>query len=325
MQLRKLGRDGPEISVVGVGAWAIGGPWKFGWGSQDDQESIAALHHAFDSGITWVDTAAAYGLGHSEEVVGQVLRETTRSVLVFTKCGQNWYGRDDGVPQKDLRPSSIRFELEQSLKRLGVEAVDLYQFHWPDDATGTAVEDSWGTMAELADEGKARFIGVSNFDVELLERCERIRHVDSLQPPISLIDRTARRELLPWCEANGTGVLAYSPMQSGLLSGSFDRDRLASMDEGDWRKGDPDFNEPALTANLELAARLEPIAERHGVPVAAVAVAWVTAQPGVTAAIVGARRPSQLNGWLPAGDLVLSGEDLDEIDRIISETGAGRD
>jgi len=325
MQLRKLGREGPEISVVGVGAWAIGGPWKFGWGSQDDQESIAALHHAFDSGITWVDTAAAYGLGHSEEIVGQVLRETTRSVLVSTKCGLNWYGRDDGVPQKDLRPSSIRFELEQSLKRLGVEAVDLYQFHWPDDATGTAVEDSWGTMAELADEGKARFIGVSNFDVELLERCERIRHVDSLQPPISLIDRTARRELLPWCEANGTGVLAYSPMQSGLLSGSFDRDRLASMDEGDWRKGDPDFNEPALTANLELAARLEPIAERHGVPVAAVAVAWVTAQPGVTAAIVGARRPSQLNGWLPAGDLVLSGEDLDEIDRIISETGAGRD
>ena len=325
MQLRKLGREGPEISVVGVGAWAIGGPWKFGWGSQDDQESIAALHHAFDSGITWVDTAAAYGLGHSEEVVGQVLRETTRSVLVFTKCGLNWYGRDDGVPQKDLRPSSIRFELEQSLKRLGVDAVDLYQFHWPDDATGTAVEDSWGTMAELADEGKARFIGVSNFDVELLERCERIRHVDSLQPPISLIDRTARRELLPWCEANGTGVLAYSPMQSGLLSGSFDRDRLASMDEGDWRKGDPDFNEPALTANLELAARLEPIAERHGVPVAAVAVAWVTAQPGVTAAIVGARRPSQLNGWLPAGDLVLSGEDLDEIDRAIGETGAGRD
>jgi aryl-alcohol dehydrogenase-like predicted oxidoreductase len=325
MQVRKLGARGPELTVVGVGAWAMGGPWQFGWGSQDDQESIAALHHAFDSGINWVDTAAVYGLGHSEEVVGQVLREVTRDVMVFTKCGQSWYGRDDGTTVSDLRPDSIRFELDQSLKRLGVEQIDLYQFHRPDNATGTAVEDSWGTMAELADQGKVRFIGVSNFDVELLERCERIRHVDSLQPPLSLINRAARARLLPWCQANGTGVICYSPMQAGLLTGSFDRNRLEALDAGDWRRHSPDFQEPGLSANLDLAARLEPIAARHRVPVAAVAVAWVNAQPGVTAAITGARRPSQVDGWLPAGSLVLTEADLAEIDRAIAETGAGRD
>jgi aryl-alcohol dehydrogenase-like predicted oxidoreductase len=325
MQVRKLGARGPELTVVGFGAWAVGGPWQFGWGSQDDQESIAALHHAFDAGINWVDTAAAYGLGHSEEIVGQVLRETTREVMAFTKCGQSWYGRDDGRTVSDLRPESIRFELEQSLKRLGVERIDLYQFHRPDDATGTPVEDSWGTMAELVDEGKVRWIGVSNFDVELLERCQRIRHVDSLQPPFSLVNRAARARLLPWCQANGTGVICYSPMQAGLLTGSFDRERLAALDPGDWRRRSPDFQEPALSANLALAERLGPIAQRHGVTVAAVAVAWVTAQPGVTAAIVGARRPSQVDGWLPAGSLVLTAEDLAEIDTAIAETGAGRD
>jgi len=325
MQVRKLGARGPELTVVGFGAWAVGGPWLFGWGSQDDQESIAALHHAFDAGINWVDTAAVYGLGHSEEIVGQVLRETTRDVMVFTKCGQSWYGRDDGRTVSDLRPESIRFELEQSLKRLGVERIDLYQFHRPDDATGTPVEDSWGTMAELVDEGKVRWIGVSNFDVDLLDRCQRIRHVDSLQPPFSLVNRAARARLLPWCQANGTGVICYSPMQAGLLTGSFDRERLAALDPGDWRRRSPDFQEPALSANLALAERLGPIAQRHGVTVAAAAVAWVTAQPGVTAAIVGARRPSQVDGWLPAGSLVLTAEDLAEIDAAIAETGAGRD
>jgi aryl-alcohol dehydrogenase-like predicted oxidoreductase len=323
MQFRRLGRDGPEVSVVGVGAWAIGGPWQFGWGPQDDDESIAALHRAFDSGINWVDTAAVYGLGHSEEVVGQVVRELGNGALVFTKCGRPWYGRENHEPTYDLRPETIRFELEQSLKRLGTDHVDLYQFHWPDSQTGTPVEDSWATMADLAAEGKVRWVGVSNFDVELLERCERIRHVDSLQPPYSLIDRRAAADLIPWCAGNGTGVICYSPLQSGLLTGGYDPDRVRGLPTDDWRREDENFRSPALEANLELARRLEPVAERHGVPVAAVAVAWVLATPGVTGAIVGARRPTQVDGWLPAGNLQLTEADLDEIDRVLRDSGAG--
>jgi aryl-alcohol dehydrogenase-like predicted oxidoreductase len=321
MQFRRLGRDGPELSVVGVGAWAIGGPWRFGWGPQDDDESIAALHKAFDAGVTWVDTAAVYGLGHSEEVVGQVLRERAGGELVLTKCGRPWYGRANNEPTYDLRPETIRFELEQSLKRLGTDHVDLYQFHWPDTVTGTPVEESWGTMAELVTEGKVRWAGVCNFDVGLLERCQRIRHVDSLQPPYSLLDRAAADELIPWCAANGTGVIGYSPLGSGLLSGGFDAQRARELPEGDWRRGSPEFQEPALSRNLALAGRLEPVAERHGVPVAAVAVAWVLATAGVTGAIVGARRPSQVDGWLPAGSLQLSGADLAELRAAVEDTG----
>jgi aryl-alcohol dehydrogenase-like predicted oxidoreductase len=323
MQFRNLGSQGPELSVVGVGAWAIGGPWQFGWGPQDDDESIAALHRAFDAGVNWVDTAAVYGLGHSEEIVGQVLRELGSEVLVATKCGRNWYGKPDGRIESDLRPESIRFELEQSLKRLGTDHVDLYQFHRPDRVTGTPIEESWGTMAELVDEGKVTWAGVSNFGVDLLERCEPIRHVDSLQPPFSLIDRTAAQDLLPWCAAHGTGVICYSPMQSGLLTGAFDAERVRGLPADDWRRRDPDFNEPRLSANLALAERLRPVAERHGVSVAAVAVAWVVAQPGVTAAIVGTRRPSQVEGWLPAGSLTLTSRDLEEITAAVRETGAG--
>jgi aryl-alcohol dehydrogenase-like predicted oxidoreductase len=313
MQFRRLGSDGPEISVVGVGAWAIGGPWQFGWGPQDDDESIAALHKAFESGVNWVDTAAVYGLGHSEEVVGQVVREHGGEVLVFTKCGRPWYGREHNEPTYDLKPETIRFELEQSLKRLGADHVDLYQFHWPDTETGTPVEDSWATMAALVEEGKVRWAGVSNFDLDLLERCERVRHVDSLQPPYSLIDRAAAGELIPWCAANGTGVLCYSPLGSGLLTGAFDADRVRRLPAGDWRRHDEGFRPPKLEANLEVARRLEPVAERHGVPVAAVAVAWVLATEGVTGAIVGARRPSQVDGWLPAGNLRLTEADLAEL------------
>ena len=322
MDYRRLGRDGPELSVVGVGAWAMGGSWKFGWGPQDDEQSMAALHHAFDAGINWVDTAAVYGLGHSEEVVGQVLRERG-DVLVATKCGRGWYHSPSGEPTYDLRPQSIRFELTQSLKRLGVDRVDLYQIHWPDPLTGTPLEASWQTLAELADEGKIRWLGVCNFGVEELERCERIRHVDSLQPPVSLINRHALAELLPWCAVHGTGVLGYSPLQSGLLSGEFSAERVAGLPADDWRRRAPDFTDPALSANLALAERLRPVAARHGVRVAAVAVAWVLAQPGVTAAIVGARRPSQVDGWLPAGELRLAAADLAEIAAALEETGAG--
>jgi aryl-alcohol dehydrogenase-like predicted oxidoreductase len=324
MRFRRLGRYGPEISVVGIGAWAIGGPWQFGWGPQDDDESIAALHKAFDSGVNWVDTAAVYGLGHSEEVVGQVVREHGGEVLMFTKCGRPWYGRENDEPTYDLRPETIRFELEQSLKRLGTDHVDLYQFHWPDTETGTAVEDSWATMAALVTEGKVRWAGVSNFDVELLDRCARVRHVDAVQPPYSLLDRRAAGDVIPWCAEHGTGVICYSPLQSGLLTGSFDPDRARDLPADDWRRDSGDFRSPKLEANLELARRLEPVAERHGVPVAAVAIAWVLATPGVTGAIVGARRPSQVDGWLPAGDLQLSEADLAELQQALQDTGAGR-
>jgi aryl-alcohol dehydrogenase-like predicted oxidoreductase len=321
MQFRNLGSQGPGISVVGVGTWAIGG---LGWGPQDDDESIAALHRALDAGINWVDTAAVYGLGHSEEIVGQVARERGEGVLVFTKCGRKW-DADRHALVSDLRPASIRSELQRSLKRLGRDHVDLYQFHWPDTVTGTPVEESWATMAELVEEGTVRWAGVSNFSVDLLERCERIRHVDSLQPPLSLIARRALRELLPWCEAHGTGVIAYSPLQSGLLSGAFSIERRAQLAEDDWRRGSPDFSEPRLSANLALADRLRPIAERHGVEVAAVAVAWVLEQSGVTGAIVGARRPSQLDAWLAAGTLRLDADDLEQIAAAVKETGAGTD
>jgi aryl-alcohol dehydrogenase-like predicted oxidoreductase len=325
MQFRNLGSQGPGISVLGVGAWAIGGPaGPFNWGPQDDDESTAALHRAFDAGVSWVDTAPIYGLGHSEQIVGQVVRERGEGVLVFTKCGRRWDAGQDSVVT-DLRPASIRFELQQSLKRLGRDHVDLYQFHWPDTTTGTPVEESWTTMAELVQEGSVRWVGVSNFTVDLLERCERIRHVDSLQPPLSLLNRGALRDLLPWCEAHGTGVIAHSPLQSGLLSGAFDAEGAARLAEGDWRRHNPAFSEPRLSANLALTDRLRPIAERHGVEVAAVAVAWVLEQPAVTGAIVGVRRPSQLDAWLAAGSLRLDAHDLEEIAVAVKETGAGTD
>jgi aryl-alcohol dehydrogenase-like predicted oxidoreductase len=324
MQFRNLGNRGPEISVVGFGTWAIGGPWLFGWGPQDDEESLAALHRAFDLGVNWVDTAAVYGLGHAEEVVGQAVREHGTDVLTFTKCGRR-YNRAGQEVHGDLRPESIRFELEQSLKRLGTDHVDLYQIHWPDRDTGTPVEESWAAMAELAAEGKARWIGVCNFDAELLERCERIRHVDSLQPPLSLLDRRALRDLLPWGERHGTGVIAYSPMASGLLTGSFDAERVQALAADDWRRRSPEFQQPLLGRTLALVERLRPVAERHDTTAAAVAVAWVIEQQGVTGAIVGARRPSQIDGWIAAGTLRLSEEDLGEIAAALAETGAGHE
>ncbi len=324
MRLRKLGTTQLDLSTVGFGAWAIGGPWAWGWGRQDDRQSIAALHRALDAGVNWVDTAPAYGLGHSEMIVGRVLRERgdgAGTVHVATKCGL-WADSTGDV--YDLRPASIRREVDASRRRLGVEVIDLFQIHWPDQRSGTPVERSWQTMAELVDAGKVRHIGVSNFDVALLERCERIRHVDSLQPPLSLIDRTALAELLPWCLAHSTGVLCYSPMQSGLLSGSFSRERARRLPCDDWRRRDREFQAPRLEANLAVAELLRPVAARRGATVAAVAVAWVLAQPGVTAAIAGSRRPAQVDGWLGAGDLVLDPADLEELERAWPASLAAR-
>jgi aryl-alcohol dehydrogenase-like predicted oxidoreductase len=322
-----LGAAGPDISLVGFGAWAIGGPWRFGWGDVDDDDSVAAIRHAIELGVNWVDTAAVYGLGHSEEVVRRALEpyRAGEDVYVFTKCGRRWEGRPEGVIENDLRPESIREECEASLRRLGVERIDLYQAHWPDWLTGTAIEESWSTMAELVDEGKVRWIGACNFDEDLLSRCEAVRHVDSVQPPLSLLARGARATVISWAHEHGAGVICYSPMASGLLTGAFDRQRIDDLAETDWRRQSPGFQEPLVSRTFALVERLRPLAEELGTTLPTLAVAWVLAQPGVTAAIVGARSPRHVDGWAPAGRLELDVQTLRAIDQAILETGAGSD
>ena len=322
---RSLGSSGLEITTVGFGSWAIGGGgWSYGWGPQDDAESIATMRHAIDSGINWIDTAAIYGLGHSEEVVGRLLRDIPQPQLplIFTKCGMAFETDRMAEPQRTLKPDSIRRECEASLRRLGVERIDLYQFHWPDE-TGTPVEDSWATMVQLIEEGKVRAGGVSNFDVNLLERCESIRHVDSLQPPFSLINRSVAASEIPWCAGHHTGVICYSPMQSGLLTDTFSRERIANLAQDDWRRRSPYFQEPNISRNLALRDSLQPIGQRHNASVSSVAIAWTLAWPGVTGAIVGARTPKQVDGWIGAASLELTDQDLTEIAAAIERTGAG--
>jgi aryl-alcohol dehydrogenase-like predicted oxidoreductase len=321
---RRLGSDGPEITTLGFGTWALAGRYRFGWGAVDDDESVAAIRRAIEAGMTWVDTAPTYGDGHSEEVVGRALEpfRVGEEVLVFTKCGRPWRA---GEVYYDLRPESIRQECEASLRRLRVERIDLFQLHWPDYSGATPPEESWGTMAELVDEGKVRWIGVCNHDLPRLQACEAVRHVDSLQPPLSLLNRNARLELLPWAREHGTGVIAYSPMASGLLTGSFNREGLARLAEDDWRRRAAPFQEPQLSRNLAFVERLEPIAARLAETVAALALAWALAVPGVTGAIVGARRPSQLDDWLGAVELELDEQTLAEIETTLAETGAGSD
>jgi len=323
---RLLGRSGLRLTTVGFGAWAAGGgAWAYGWGPQDDDESLDAMRRAVALGVNWVDTAAVYGLGHSEEVVGRLLRElpAAERPLVFTKGGMVWNERDRmASPVQTLAPDSIRTEVEASLRRVGVERIDLYQFHWP-DAVGTPVEESWAAMVRLLDEGKVGAVGVSNFDVALLDRCEAIRHVDSLQPPFSLIRRGAAAAEIPWCIEHGTGIICYSPMQSGLLTDRFDTARVTGLADGDWRRRSAEFRSPRLERNLALRDALKPIARRHGATVSAVAVAWTLAWPGVTGAIVGARSARQVEGWIGAAGLVLTAADLDEIAAAIERTGAG--
>jgi aryl-alcohol dehydrogenase-like predicted oxidoreductase len=323
---RRLGSTELRLTPVGFGAWAVGGGgWAFGWGPQDDAQSIASIRHALELGVNWIDTAAVYGLGHSEEVVREALEgiPSNDRPYIFTKCGMVWDERwPDASPRQVLEPASIRRECEGSLHRLGVERIDLYQFHWPDE-TGTAIEDSWEAMTRLVEAGKVRTAGVSNFDVPLLERCEAIRHVDSLQPPLSLIRRQVADSEIPWCAAHKTGVIGYSPLQSGLLTDRFSEKRVESMAEDDWRRRSPDFKPPRLGRNLALRDALRPVAERHGTTVSAVAIAWTLAWPGVSGAIVGARSPEQVDGWIGAATLELTLEDLDEIARAIGRSGAG--
>ena len=323
---RALGTSGLHLTTVGFGAWAAGGgEWAFGWGPQDDDESLDAMRRALALGVNWIDTAAVYGLGHSEELVGRLLRDLPVGdrPYVFTKGGMVWNERDRmAAPVQTLSPESIRTEVEASLRRLGVERIDLYQFHWP-DAVGTPIEDSWATLADLVEQGKVRAAGVSNFDVALLDRCEAIRHVDSLQPPFSLIRREVAEREIPWCAEHGTGVIAYSPMQSGLLTDRFDAARVAGFAPDDWRRRSAEFRPPRLERNLALRDALRPVARRHGATVSAAAVAWTLTWPGVTGAIVGARSARQVEGWIGAAALQLTSEDLDEIAAAIERTRAG--
>ncbi|WP_319517862.1 aldo/keto reductase [uncultured Martelella sp.] len=321
----QLGVTDLAITRTGFGAWAIGGGgWAAGWGVQDDRDSIAAIHRAVDAGINWIDTAAVYGLGHSEDVVGRAIAGMARSErpFIFTKCGMVW--NDDKpmeTPQRIGNPDSLRKQTEASLKRLGVEAIDLLQVHWP--SNDVPLGEYWGAMCDLKKEGKVRAIGLSNHGLEDLEAAEAIGHVDTLQPPFSAIRRDTAAELLPWARKNKTGVICYSPMQAGLLTGRFSKERAASLPEDDWRRRNPNFNGAALEANLALAEALKPVAQRHGVSQAAVAIAWVLAWPGLTGAIVGARKPDQIDGWIAASKLELDDDDLDAIASAIGKTGAG--
>jgi aryl-alcohol dehydrogenase-like predicted oxidoreductase len=320
-----LGTSGLAITRVGFGAWAVGGGgWGGGWGSQEDDDSVAAIRAAVERGVNWVDTAPIYGLGRSEEVVGRALRDLPENdrPYVFTKCGLRWEGQAENGPSNVMAPDSVRQEVEDSLRRLGVERIDLYQVHWP-PTDGTPLEEYWAVMAELKDSGKVRAVGMSNHDVKQLAAAEEVAHVDSLQPPLSLVAREAADDLIPWCRDNGTGVIVYSPMHSGLLTGAMTEERVASLPPDDWRSSNDDFTGANGRRNMALAGALRPVAERHGVPVAAVAVAWTLAWPGVTGAIVGARDAGQVEGWLPAATLELTDDDLMELANAVTRTGAG--
>jgi len=316
LDTRRLGNTDMMITPIGFGAWAIGGGgWASGWGPQDDNESIAAIHKALDLGINWIDTAAVYGLGHSEEVVARALDGISDRPYIFTKCGLVWDER--GNISNSLKRDSIRREVEASLRRLRVEVIDLYQIHWPNPDED--IEEGWSTLAELQKEGKVRYIGVSNFSVEQMQRAMRIAPISSLQPPYNLLNRSIEKEILPFCQEHNIGVIAYSPMASGLLTGKVTAEWVRNLPEDDWRKRSPEFNEPRLSRNLRLVEKLREIGSRHGKSPAEVAIAWVLRHPAVTGAIVGARRPDQVEGIIGAADFRLSQEELDEIEQFLTE------
>jgi len=320
-----FGRTGMNITRVGFGSWAVGGDWAVGWGSQDDNASIAAIRHAVSCGINWIDTAAIYGLGHSEEIVAAALQAIPKSErpYVFTKCGLiSDPSNPNAGPREVGSPASIRQEVEASLRRLKVERIDLYQMHWPAE-DGTPLEDYWRTLLDLKAAGKVRAVGLSNHNVAQLSVAEALGHVDTLQPPFSAIKREVGKAELAWCAAHDTGVIVYSPMQAGLLSGGFSKERAASLPANDWRSRNGEFTGEKLARNLQVAAAIQGVANRYNVSAASVAVAWTLAWPGVTAAIVGARSPAQVDGWRDAAWLELTKADMDEIGAVIERSGAG--
>ncbi len=326
MDTRQLGRSDLHITRIGLGAWAIGGEWLFGWGPQDDADSIAVIKHAVGRGINWVDTAAAYGLGHSEEIVGRAVAEIppAERPYIFTKCSLVW--NEAREVSHNLRPASLRRECEASLRRLGVERIDLYQIHWPRWGSSPpghdpgSLEDAWRTLEDLRREGKVRHIGVSNCDADQLARLEANAPVTSLQPPYSILRREIETTILPWCLAHDVGVIVYSPMQSGLLSGTMTRERIASLPSGDWRRRNTWFQEPRLSVALGVADTLKMVAARHRCSAAEIAIAWTLRHAAVTGAIVGARRPAQVDGFIGAADIRLTAEDVNAIEQAVGTT-----
>jgi aryl-alcohol dehydrogenase-like predicted oxidoreductase len=321
MEKRKLGNTEFMITPIGLGAWAMGGgDWEFAWGPQDDGASIAAIRHAVRVGINWIDTAAVYGLGHSEEVVAEALSTIPKSErpLVFTKCSLVWDEKKQ--ISHSLAADSIRRELEASLRRLRTEAIDLYQIHWPKHPSRPTIgslEEAWGTLLQSQKAGKIRYFGISNFNVEEIKRAGAIAPVSSLQPPYSMLRRAAEPEILPYCEANHIGVIVYSPMGAGMLAGKMTRERIAAFPQDDWRRWNPDFQEPKLTQNLALVEKLRAIGSRHGRSPAEVAIAWTLRLSSVTAAIVGARSPEQVDGFLAAGEYRLGAEEIADIGLLL--------
>ena len=315
MQTRQLGYTDLKLTTVGLGTWAMGGPWQFGWGPQNDDDAIAAVLTALDKGINWIDTAPVYGLGHSEKLIGNALKQTSRKPLIATKCGLLWNDKRGKI--SCLKTESIRRECNASLTRLGVEAIDLYLMHWPEPDED--IEEAWQEMAKLTEQGKVRYIGVSNFNLDQIERVRKIHPVASLQPPYSMLHREVEDELLGYCAKNDIGVITYSPMQRGLLTGKFSQQRLAALPLDDHRRRSPDFHEPQFTATLQLVDRLRPIAERSGRTLAQLAVNWVLRRSEVTAAIVGARRPDQIEETAAASDWTLTDEDIEEIEQLLAE------
>jgi len=319
MNTKQLGNSDLSITPLGLGTWAIGGSgWEFAWGQQDDRDSILAIREALDAGVNWIDTAAVYGLGHSEEIVARALEGVREKPYVFTKCSMVWNER--GEIGHSLKADSVRRECESSLRRLRVDRIDLYQVHWPNP--DAEIEEGWTALANLKEEEKIRHLGVSNFSVAQMKRCQAIAPITSLQPPYSLLDRRVEAQVLPFAAREQIGVIAYSPMASGLLTGAMTRERIAGLPPNDWRKSSPNFREPLLTRNLDLIRLLRDMGVRHGYSPAEVAVAWVLRHPAVTGAIVGARKPGQFKGVAGASRLQLSPREIDEIDGFLSKSAA---
>ncbi len=320
MRQKRLGRSGLSLTRVGLGTWAIGGAgWQYAWGSQDDEDSIATIHRALDRGINWIDTAAVYGLGHSEEIVGRAVQGRRDKVIIATKCGRI-LGADGVTIDSRLKAASVRAELEASLRRLRTDYIDLYQVHWPQPDAD--IEEGWAEVAKAVREGKVRFAGVSNFSTAQMKRIQGILPITSLQPPYSMLRREAEAELLPFCREHGIGVVCYSPMQMGLLTGTFTKERVSGLPDNDVRARNAFFAEPALSRNLDLVEKLRPIAARNGRSMSELAIAWVLRRTEVTAAIVGGRRPRQVDDVVGAADWELSPRDIEEIDALLAARAA---